>query len=177
MRITAKYTRLVILDAAVSRVRIHTFAEGLFSKLAHDLELGCGGLAGSIEDDRATILLPIASIVVEGVLAKGRVDTATLAESDKRDILEKMRREVFASDDGVVRIEGTRDVIRLIVPNGRSLSLPAATIDSSEGRVAVVGSFEVSMAALGAKPVKGPMGAFRVKDRVLVHFDVVFQPA
>jgi hypothetical protein len=36
------------------------------------------------------------------------------------------------------------------------------------------GTVEVSLAALGSKPVKGPMGAFRVKDRVRISFDLVF---
>ena len=45
----AEYTRAVtdlVLDPAQSRVRIHTFAEGLLARLAHDLELVCGDLSG-----------------------------------------------------------------------------------------------------------------------------------
>lgn len=39
------------------------------------------------------------------------------------------------------------------------------------------GSFEVSLMAIGSDVVKGPMGAFRVKDRVKVLFDVRFAPS
>ena len=39
------------------------------------------------------------------------------------------------------------------------------------------GSFDLSLAAIGSDVVKGPLGAFRVKDRVRVSFDAVFVPA
>jgi hypothetical protein len=42
--------------------------------------------------------------------------------------------------------------------------------------VRAAGKLEVSLYAIGSDVVKGPMNAFRVKDRVLVTFDVVFAP-
>ena len=153
-------------------MRIHTFAEGLFSKLAHDLELDCEGLRGTLDGGQAVIEAPIESIRVVGTLGKG-----TLSDSDKRDILEKMRREVFRAERGNVVIEATRDGMRIRVPSGASASLPAPNIEGSADRISAKGSFELSMSSTGAGVVKGPMGAFRVKDRVVVHYDVSFQPA
>jgi hypothetical protein len=40
----------------------------------------------------------------------------------------------------------------------------------------VTGKFEVSIKALGGKPVKGPLGAFAVKDAVVVRFDLTLIP-
>jgi hypothetical protein len=36
------------------------------------------------------------------------------------------------------------------------------------------GRTEVSLRSIGAPPVKGPLGSFRVKDRVRVEFDLFF---
>ena len=46
---------------------------------------------------------------------------------------------------------------------------------SSEGETRRArGHAELSLSAIGVLPVKGPMGAFRVKDRVRIEFDLVF---
>jgi hypothetical protein len=170
------------LDAQTSSIRIHTFAEGLFARLAHDLELVCGSLRGSAsrEAQTATIEVPLSGIEVSGVLKNGRLDEGALSAGDRRDILDKMRREVFhASADAVVKIEAKLDGgdvrARLELPSGRTIETKTrATLN--EDRVS--GSIEISLSAIGSDVVKGPMNAFRVKDVVVVRFDVAFrQPA
>lgn len=169
------------LDPARSSVRVHTFAEGLFSRLAHDLELTCRGVSGaSSSADSATLEAPIDRIEVSGTRKGGRLDPSGLSSSERADILEKMRKDVFHTKGGSVRIEATRREegsarVRVIVPGGKSAERTAAVqITSGTDEVRVVGSLELSLAALGSDPVKGPMNAFRVKDGVEIYFDVVF---
>lgn len=165
---------MLALDAAKSRIRIRTYAEGIFARLAHDLELVCEGVTGSAEGDRAEVVVPIASICVAGVLRGENVDPKGLSDGDKKDCLAKMRREVFASGDVVrveARLEGRSAHVKLLLPNGSSFerSIPVE-VDGQR----VKGELEVSLFKLGAPVVKGPMNAFRVKDAVRVLFDVSF---
>jgi hypothetical protein len=185
-----EYTRGVtdlILDSSRSRVRVHTFAEGVFARLAHDLELACDGLVGSGSREgagrgSATIDAPLSAFRVVGTFKDGRVDDKALSPSDRRDILEKMRREVFHAGEGeALRVEVAYDggaaEIRLRLPAGRAFTetmRPSLREDGHE--LFVSGALEVSLAALGSDVIKGPMGAFRVKDRVEVLVELVFRP-
>src|SRR5690606_11695914 len=97
--ILARVTKLT-LDTEKSRVRIHTFAEGMFARLAHDLELSCGRLSGSAErtDEgvgAGSLTVPLAGIRVSGTLKGGRLDPRGLSASDRDDVLTKMRKDVF----------------------------------------------------------------------------------
>ncbi len=177
----------LVLDRSRSRVRIHTFAEGLFARLAHDLELTCEDLSGSCsrptpETARATIQVPIAGIHVIGVLRSGAVDRDVLSAADLRDIADKMRREVFqAGVSAVIRVDVSYEAedahCRLTLPNGRVVARatrPQITVD--DGATRVRGKLEVSLSSIGSAPVKGPMGAFRVRDDVAVSSDLWFVP-
>lgn len=168
-----------------SRVRIHTFAEGLLSRLAHDIELVCDKLEGTATREgstaSATLSVSLGAMTVAGVLKKGALDTSVLSESDRRDILEKMRREVFHADAGArVQVEVTVDnasaKVRLTPPKHRGVEVVLSPrITEADGGVRVEGAFEVSLASIGSDPVKGPMGAFKVKDRVKIFADLTFQ--
>lgn len=183
----------LVLDAARSRVTVHTFAEGLLARLAHDLEIVCGGLEGSAAtagsaDDVATkgsarVEAPLRAMAVGGVLGKGGgVDERALSPNERRDILAKMQSDVFhAGNDAVVRVEthvdGAAARVRVIPPNGKAVETVVRPEVRADGAgIRATGSFELSLAAIGSEVVKGPMGAFRVKDRVRVSFDVVFVP-
>ena len=175
----------LLFDPNSSRVRIRTFAEGLFARLAHDLELACKDLSGRARlGGSATLEVPIGRIEVAGVLQGDRVDERTLSASDRDDILGKMRKDVFQSGASAsVRVEVTVDggsaKIRIVPPNGRAVertTRPKIT-EEADGKVRVSGTIDLSLAAIGSATVKGPMNAFRVKDRVEILFDVVFAPA
>jgi hypothetical protein len=173
------------LDPRQSRVRVQTFAEGLFARLAHDIEIDFGSLSGraSRDDKRATIEAPLAGARVAGVLHKDRVDEDALSASDRDDILDKMRRDVFhANASDRVAIEATVDGgsanVTLTPPKGRAITITIRPEITDEGQgIRARGSFDLSLSAIGSDVVKGPMNAFRVKDRVAVTFDLVFQPA
>jgi hypothetical protein len=176
------------LDTPRSRVRIHTYAEGLFARLAHDLALEHGDLRGSATRSAsghasADVELSLEGLVVLGVLDGERVDEHALSPSDRRDILEKMRREVFHAEHGVVRIHaevpGGNAPARVVVTPPRAMPITVLVrpdVIEEDGGVRVRGTAALSLAALGAATVKGPMGAFKVKDRVDVRFDVLFVP-
>ncbi|WP_169928604.1 hypothetical protein [Labilithrix luteola] len=175
------------LDASRSRVRIQTFAEGLFARLAHDLELVCGELSGSATrtasgTGSAVVSAPLRGIEVGGVVEHGRVDASRLSSSDRRDIVDKMQREVFhaaASSSLTIEatLQGSSARLRITLPNGRRTDASAtALLREEDGSVATSGGFSLSLSDIGSDVIKGPMGAFRVKDRVEVVFDLVFTP-
>lgn len=179
------------LDPARSRARIQTFAEGVFARLAHDLELVCNELSGSASGEgdegtrtgTASIEAPLRGIAVAGILGKdGRLDENGLSPSDRRDCVAKMQKEVFhAGPEAVVRVEGQLDGgkarIRVIPPGGKAFEIIVPVDVRADGDgVRATGSFEVSLASIGSDVVKGPMGAFRVKDRVTVTFSLAFSP-
>jgi hypothetical protein len=179
----------LVLDPTRSRVRLQTFAEGLLARLAHDLELVCGELSGTASrssDTSATasIEVPLRGIAVAGVLEKdGRVDDRGLNPSERRDCIAKMYVDVFhARPDAVVRVEvhvdGASARVRVVPPNGKAVETVVRPEIRNEGDVVrATGSFEVSLMAIGSDVVKGPMSAFRVKDKVKVVFAVAFVPA
>lgn len=179
----------LVLDPAGSRVHVRTFAEGLFARLAHDLELACrdvegeGHYAPDAGSGSATLEVPITGIYVVGVRKGAAVDEQGLSPSDKHDAIEKMRHDVFhtTAQDARVRVEASLDQgkarVRVVAPSGRSTEVTLAPRLRSEGDVVhVAGTFPVSLQALGSDVVKGPMGAFRVKDLVEIDADLAFRP-
>lgn len=182
----------LLLDPARSRVRIQTFAEGLLARLAHDLELVCGDLTGHATrsaDGRtdagsASIEAPLRGFAVAGVLGRdGHLDEGGLNPSERRDCLAKMYSDVFHSrPDGMVlvqlQLDGASARVRLVPPNGKAVEIVIKPEVKADGDgIRASGSFEVSLMAIGSDVVKGPVGAFRVKDRVKVLFDVTFAPS
>lgn len=180
----------LVLDPSRSLIRIQTFAEGLFSRLAHDLELVCRDVSGTAEVSAegrvtASVIVPVAGIAVRGTLSRGRLDETGLSPSERRDCLAKMRDDVFhvAHDDAaVVRVDVTseagRATLRVVPPKGRDASgtIAVRTIVDLDGSTRAEGKLALSLEAIGSLPVKGPMNAFRVKDAVDILFDAVFRP-
>lgn len=183
-----EYTRDVpslAIDPQKSRVRIRTFAEGFLSRLAHDLEIVCEKIEGTATREgataTATLRVPLSAMTVSGVLKKGALDTSVLSESDRRDVVDKMRREVFHADaSAAVEIEATLDGasarVRVTPPKHRGVEVVLTPrISDVDGAVRVEGTFEISLASIGSDPVKGPMGAFKVKDRIEILADLTFR--
>jgi hypothetical protein len=181
----------LVLDPGKSNLRIRTFAEGLFAKLAHDLELRCTQLEGKASrqgDDlstgKAELDVPLGGIDVAGTLKGEVVDDRGLSPSDRADCLAKMRKDVFQAGPSEsvhveVVLENGSARVKVVPPNGSSVerTMRPTLTDEGGGRVRVKGALDVSLKAIGSGVVKGPMNAFRVKDRVEILFDVTFQPA
>lgn len=160
------------LDPARSKLAIFTYAAGLFGSLAHDLELTVTGLSGELTAPTVALTVPSASIAVVGVIKRGALDTQVLSAADRATIEKQVREDLFHG--GSLQLTGTlrqgQAVIDVAWPGGKSqVTCPVtATTDRAQGAV------ELSMKALGLPTVKGPLGAFRVADRVRVTFDLAF---
>lgn len=166
----------MLLDASRSRLAIYTEAEGLLSALAHDLELLATDLQGEVTGNEASLRVSPGSIRVSGVMKRGKLDAGVLSPNDRTTIERQIAIEILAVPEVVARgvLEGARATIEVVTARARTrIACPVSVLDEGAGKRAR-GCAEVSLAALGAPPVKGPMGAFRVKDRVRVEFDLVF---
>jgi hypothetical protein len=172
------------LDPSRSSLRVFTYAEGLFARLAHDLELGIhqAEVRVLLEGDKPRVVahVPLASLRVEGVVKHGALRTDVLSEKDHQEILAKMRDDVFdgASPSDRLTLEasvtGPRVEGSLILPSGKRVSL-GFSLDTAPGTEAVAhvkGAFDLSLKRVAGADVKGPLGAFRISDRVHVSIDV-----
>jgi hypothetical protein len=88
-----------------------------------------------------------------------------------------VREEVLGGTAVAARgtFDAGRATIEITAPRGTTRVTCGVSVAEDEGGKRVRGEAEVSIAALGGPPVKGPMGAFRVKDRVRVEFDLFFR--
>lgn len=170
------------LAAERSRIAVYTFAEGLLSALAHDLEIVADAATGeaSGEESAATAEVRVtpASLRVSGVMKRGKLDTSVLSSSDRESIQRQIREEVLAGGDIVARgspgASPSRASIEVRSARGVNRVTCDVAVTRENGTVRAKGSTELSLRALGSPPVKGPVGAFRVKDRVRVEFDLLF---
>ncbi len=172
----------ILVDENTATITLRTRAEGLLARLAHDLEITGTGVSGQVTLDgdawTADLSMPIASLRVAGALHGDELDRSTLSASDRAQIEEKMRADVFFGGARVVTVRA----------HGASLTAGEATISigSRSQRVAITvsaaplldaaprptGRFTLSLEKLGVKPIKGPLGAFRIKDAVEVSFAI-----
>ncbi len=170
-----------VLDAAQSPILLRTKAEGLLSRVAHDLEIEAEGVTGEGEDgepSRARLRVPVAAMRVVGVVRRGEVDESVLSEADRRDIERRIREDVFRGVEAIEvdgELVGNRLRARVRVGRGREQPVESSVeAMRAPERVKVQGSLSLSLRSLGLQAPKGPMGAFRVADRVEVRFDARF---
>ena len=178
---------MTVKTLGATKVRVQTFAKGLLAALAHDLELELPiAPTSSIEqrDDgtwsgRLEVL--VADIRVVGVLRRGNVATDVLSAGDRAEI-EKRLREAFApakmlvvSGSGRVGAGGEAERPELhaeLENKGKArLRTDAVSITPTGDGAELHAAGTASMRALGLPEIKGPLGAFVVKDDV--RFDVV----
>jgi hypothetical protein len=170
------------LDPRRARVTVRTQAVGLFSPLAHDLEIEAlphAGTARRVDDEwSAEVQTPSAQLRVVGVVRRGRVDPSVLSAHDRGEIERRLRDEVLAPLPTVmVSAHGSGRAGQLTVRGVRGevtvpLALEALTLGDDEAEVQ--GRCALSLNALGLEEVRGPLGAFRVHDVVQVAFRAVF---
>lgn len=161
------------LDSEKTTLTVRTKAEGFLSKLAHDLELRAHDLSGTFDAGRGTVRVPIDGLRVVGAVKRGKVDTTVLSTRDKADIEKRVVDEVLAGATHVevdVEVDDARAKLTVRAPSGTQTVQCTLTREDHRAR----GACELSLSALGIHTVKGPMGAFRVADRVEIAFDAVF---
>ena len=166
------------IDLQASTVTLRTRAKGLLSKLAHDLEIQAEGFDGEVEvqdeEWKATLRFPVSSLTVVGALKGDKVDRAILSSSDRAEIERKIREEVLATSEIVATAEGTdRKGGKVVVKARRGEQSRRVSLTTEErpgGEIVAYGSTDLSLRALGVDEIKGPLGAFKVDDRVEVAF-------
>lgn len=139
-------------------VRLHTFAEGLLSPLAHDLELRATPRELSDDGGRITAVFASTDVRVVGAVKRGAVDPSVLSDKDKRDIEHRIQADHLRGD---VRVEVSGDEVTVTTTRGR-----AVVRAKREGTVL---SCTLSLSALGLGTIKGPLGVFKLKDAVHVR--------
>lgn len=165
-----------VLDPSRSEITLHTGTTGLFSAVAHDLEIAVREPRGEASFDAASahgwIECPVRALVVVGAVKRGRVDAGVLSAGDRGDIERRIREVILPIP--VVRIEATVDEIAVQGPSATQ-RLPARWTRADEnGAIVLRGAMSLSLKKLGIAEVKGPLGAFRVADEVAVSFRVVW---
>lgn len=170
------------LDPARSNLTLRTRSGGFFGALAHDLELTAPLLRGhaKLEGDRwdGEVAVDPSAIRVVGAIKKGHVDRSVLSANDVREIERRLVDHFGGAREVVVRGGGTPEnpEVRVTVSREGAARVKVNAIEEGGARVfAVTGT--VSMKALGLGEVKGPLGAFVIKDDVEVDGRATFVPA
>lgn len=158
----------------------------MLAALAHDLEISATELRGTarLEGDAwsGELEIPVAGLRVAGTLRGDTLDPSGVSERDRREIEQRVRDEVLRGTD-VVRVVASgatraRGEARVTLASGSAAQqVTLSTSDRDAGAVGVTGSCQLSMASLGVREVKGPLGAFKLKDGIEVLFDLTLRPA
>jgi hypothetical protein len=173
------------IDPPASRLRIWTRAEGALSRFAHDLEIATSSLRGEVvvDDDfwAADIVVPVVSLRVAGTLKGEAVQPDGLSAGDRAEVEHKIREQVLAGTSDVrVRAEGSnRELAELtisVAAGSCRIRAPLRTL-RSDPALTVKGRVDLSLRSLGVREVKGPLGVFRMKDRVEVLYDITLRPS
>jgi len=156
-------------------IYVFTFKEGLLSKVAHDLRLTVRRFEVHLDGDAIDARFWPESFEVDGAMRRGRLEPGALSEKDRRDILGNMTAKVLdtrrhgeirfrgAARDGAARVEGQLELAGRTAP----VSVPVTV---AGGRVR--GEVELRPTRWGIKPFKALLGAIKLKDRVVVRFDL-----
>lgn len=167
------------LDLTRSAVTLRTRAKGLLSALAHDLELSATFARGSVKRDGERwegelAVLPSALKVV-GPIKGGTTVRDGLPAWEVREIERRIVEEVFGGvSEIVVRVRGTTSSPEIdVVAKREGRAKLKVDLREEAGAITARAEGTVSMRSLGLAEVKGPLGAFTVKDDVEVSATAV----
>jgi hypothetical protein len=176
-------TGTFVIDSGSSRIAIRTRAKGVLATLAHDLELVTTEVRGrAVEEGNswsAELTVPVESIHVAGALRGERVDPNVLSAADRADIERRLRREVLVAPEVIASGRGAardRGEVTVSVGAARATFPTTLQVAPATGRLLARGRAEVSLSALRIREVKGPLGAFKVGDRVEVLYELALGP-
>jgi len=159
-------------------IHVFTYKDGPLARFAHDLRLTVQRFSVQVEGRGVRATFDPRSLVVDGVVKGTRIDTRTLTEKDVREILENLERHVLrwrqhpeiaftgrvvASQDGVLMVKGA---LRLV---GREGPLEVSLKRQGDR---VVGEASLMQTRWGIQPFSAMLGAIRIKNVVLVRFDL-----
>ena len=168
------------LDPARSSVTLRTYAGGLFSALAHDLELTAKVVRGETKNDgerwEGELAIEPSAIKVVGVLKRGTVDKNTLSAGDVRDIEGRIASEIFGGlREIVIRGEGavSSPTVKVVGKKDGLADVKVTVRNDGASRI-FTAKGKISIKSLGIPEVKGPLGAFVIKDHVDIDASVIF---
>jgi hypothetical protein len=177
----------LLVDGAAATLTVRTRAEGLLARFAHDLELTSTEVSGQVTLDgdawTAELSVPVASLRVVGALHGDAVDRAVLSAGDRAQIEQKMREDVFFGGARVVTATAhgasltSGEATITVASRSQRVAISLAAAPSASAAKSATGRFTLSLDKLGVKPIKAPLGAFRVKDAVEVSFSIPFVSA
>ncbi len=174
------------LDPSASRLLLRTRSTGVFARLAHDLEFQASQISGRAQLDGAAwsgeLTIPVAGLIVAGKVRPEGVDPAGISAEERREIEQKLRDQILRGTDEVrIRASGrTRERAegQVELASGRGhVTATLTTRERSEGFMDVSGSCWMSMRELGIPEIKGPLGAFKLRDEIEVRFALTLRPA
>ncbi len=171
------------LDLTRSAVTLRTRAKGLLSALAHDLELSGSFARGSVKRDgdrwEGELAVAPSALKVVGPIKGGATVRDGLPAWEVREIERRIVEEVFGGvSEIVVRVRGTTSSPEIdVVAKREGRAKVKVGLRDDGGSIAVNATGAVSMKSVGLAEVKGPLGAFTVKDDVEVSADIVLTPA
>jgi hypothetical protein len=170
------------MDPGASTLRVRTRAVGLLARLAHDLEIVARDLRGEASEQAgawtAELHVPVRAMRVEGTLRGDSLDRGSLSASDRAEIERKIAAEVLGPGEVSVTASGpSRQAGEAAVTvRGRSARARVVLRITEEPEIVrVEGEAKLQLSALGIAEIKGPLGAFKVKDEVEVLFALVLR--
>jgi hypothetical protein len=164
-----------------SWLKLRTRARGFLARLAHDLELDATLIEGEGTRDGdafdGVLRVAIDGIRLVGVIEKGgSVNPDTLSDADRHEVERKIRKEVFRGEPEVL-VEIRRSDVRVRFGERITTVRPTLQQKETDDAFEIHATCSVSMRALGLMEVKGPLGAFAVKDDVEVEANLIVRRA
>ena len=158
-------------------IYVQVFKEGLLSRLGHDLRLSFRRFEVEVVDGKLTARFFPESLVVDGAMRRGRLDTGALSDADRDKIHRAICREILFTqthpeallqadvrdDPDGFRVEGNLTLV------GARRSLPDIVVHRRGGRLQAELSLVPSR--WGIKPYRALGGALRLQDKLVATID------
>lgn len=163
-----------------NQVRVFTFAEGLLSRIAHDLRLHIEpeGVQIQRSGEQVSAAIDPDRFIVDGAMKKSQLDRDALTPRDRNKIVDTIRGEilktrehpmirfegkVLAQGEHVLEVDGELELAGVRAPLGFVATREAGRV---KARVTL------RPTVWGVRPYKALAGAIRLQDRVVVELDV-----
>lgn len=158
-----------------AEIQVFTFKDGLLARLAHDLRLTLRRFELRRVGETISGTFWPGSLVVDGPVSKGRVDTAALSEGDRRSIAGHIAEVLQVGRHPEVTLNGQVTAGRFtgtLTLVGRTLPIEAALTSDGMVRAEVV----LVPSRWGIAPYRALAGAIKLQDRVVVRVAVPADP-
>jgi hypothetical protein len=170
------------MTTADPSIQVQVFKEGLLSRLGHDLGLSLRRFEVELADGKLTARFFPDSLVVDGAMRRGRLDTSALSDADREKIHRAICTEILFTtrhpeallqadvrdDPEGVRVEGNLTLV------GTRRSLPDIVLHRVDERLR--SEILLAPSRWGIKPYRALGGALRLQDKLVVILDFPAPP-